>query len=91
MPIKEDAMTMVVGMYDSLVEVQRAVADLIDAGYARNTISSMPGTRATRSASWSAMPGATAQACSIVSSQPRAMKIIRLAADRKARRPQSMS
>ena len=32
-------MTMVVGMFDSLVEVQRAVADLIDAGYARNTIS----------------------------------------------------
>jgi hypothetical protein len=32
-------MTMVVGIFDSLVEVQRAVADLIDAGYARNTIS----------------------------------------------------
>jgi hypothetical protein len=30
---------MVVGMFDSLVEVQRTVADLIDAGYARNTIS----------------------------------------------------
>lgn len=30
---------MVVGMFDSLVEVQRAVADLIDAGYARNSIS----------------------------------------------------
>lgn len=32
-------MTMVVGMFDSLVEVQRTVADLIDAGYARNAIS----------------------------------------------------
>ena len=32
-------MTMVVGMFDSLVEVQRAVGDLLDAGYARNTIS----------------------------------------------------
>jgi preprotein translocase subunit SecD len=30
---------MVVGLFDSLVEVQRTVADLIDAGYARNTIS----------------------------------------------------
>jgi hypothetical protein len=32
-------MTMVVGMFDNLVEVQRAVADLIAAGYGRNTIS----------------------------------------------------
>jgi len=32
-------MTMVVGMFDSLVEVQRTVAELIDAGYPRNTIS----------------------------------------------------
>jgi hypothetical protein len=32
-------MTMVVGMFDSLLEVQRAVVDLVHAGYARNSIS----------------------------------------------------
>jgi hypothetical protein len=32
-------MTMVVGIFDSLLEVQRAVADLVDAGYPRNSIS----------------------------------------------------